>query len=110
MTDTKNNPILLPDGIKYLGPLPETKESFLNSIYPKIKRLNDVLFSLIFILMVWPLMLLLAILIKLDSKGPIIYTQERATIDGKPFKMYKLRTMVVDADKIDLVTHKMILE
>ncbi|MEW5818662.1 MAG: sugar transferase [Cyanobacteriota bacterium] len=99
------NTIQLPDNIQYLGPLPEKKEHFLNKIYPKIKRFNDIFFSLIFILMVWPLMLIIAILIKLDSKGPIFYLQERASINGKPFNLIKLRTMIVDADKIDLVTH-----
>lgn len=94
------------EGVQYLGPLPKKKKTFLNKYYPSIKRVNDIIFSLIFILMVWPLLLIIAICIKLDSKGPVLYLQERASIGGKPFKLFKLRTMVVDADKVDLVTHQ----
>lgn len=98
--------IKLPDGIEYLGPLPEKKDNFINKHYLKIKRFNDFVLSLIFIGMVWPLLLLITIFIKLDSKGPVFYTQERISKNGKPFKMFKLRTMVQDADKIDIVTHQ----
>ena len=46
-----------------------------------------------------PLFIILAIIIKLDSKGPVFYSQERIGKDGKPFTIYKFRTMVQDAEK-----------
>jgi lipopolysaccharide/colanic/teichoic acid biosynthesis glycosyltransferase len=47
-----------------------------------------------------PLLLVSAIAIKLTSRGPVFYLSERIGLDGKPFQMIKLRTMVVDADKM----------
>ena len=44
-------------------------------------------------------MLILAVCIKLDSKGPIFYRQERITQYGRPYRIFKFRTMVADADK-----------
>jgi lipopolysaccharide/colanic/teichoic acid biosynthesis glycosyltransferase len=92
--------------IEYLGPLPEKKDTWLNRYYPSIKRFNDIFFSAVVLLFSLPLLIFLAILIKLDSRGPVFYIQERATKDGKLFNLYKLRTMTVDADKVDLVTHQ----
>lgn len=47
-------------------------------------------------------MLVLALLIKLESKGPVFYRQERITKYGKKFRIFKFRTMVQDADKKEL--------
>ena len=52
--------------------------------------------GLIFCALPW---LVIAVLIKLDSKGPVFFLQERAGKDNKPFKIYKFRTMTVGADK-----------
>ncbi len=60
-----------------------------------IKRSFDIVFSLGFILIFSPFFLLIAILIKLTSKGPIFYTQERVGLDNKVFGMIKFRSMVV---------------
>ena len=46
-----------------------------------------------------PVMLILAVCIKLDSKGPVFYRQERITQYGKTYRIFKFRTMVTDADK-----------
>jgi lipopolysaccharide/colanic/teichoic acid biosynthesis glycosyltransferase len=62
-----------------------------------IKRIFDLLFSLILLLLTFPLMLLVALLIKLESKGPSIFKQERVGQNGSTFTMYKFRSMVVDA-------------
>lgn len=51
------------------------------------------------LLLLWPLLIVLAIAVKLDSKGPAIFVQDRLTLDGKVFHMYKFRTMCVDAEK-----------
>jgi len=64
-----------------------------------IKRVMDIVISLIVIVITSPLMLVTALLIKWYDKGPAIYSQERVTINNKPFKLYKFRTMVVNAEK-----------
>jgi exopolysaccharide biosynthesis polyprenyl glycosylphosphotransferase len=63
-----------------------------------LKRTFDIVTSALAILVLLPLWLLLALLIKLDSKGPVFYTQERVGMDGRLFLLYKFRTMIADAD------------
>ncbi|NSX38677.1 sugar transferase [Pseudarthrobacter oxydans] len=62
------------------------------------KRLFDVTVSAGLILLATPAMVLVAVLIKLDSRGPILFRQERVGIEGKLFRMLKFRSMVVDAE------------
>ena len=64
-----------------------------------LKRLFDILMSLILLIILFPILLIISIIIKIDSKGPIFYRQLRITKYGKEFKIFKFRTMVVDADK-----------
>ena len=63
------------------------------------KRLIDIVASFVSLLILLPVYLTLAILVKLSSKGPIFFTQERIGLMGKPFKIIKFRTMYVDAEK-----------
>lgn len=63
-----------------------------------IKRLLDICFSLAALAVLSPLMLLIAVIIKFDSKGPIFFSQKRCGKDGKDFNMLKFRTMVQGAD------------
>ncbi|MCR0385074.1 sugar transferase [[Clostridium] innocuum] len=71
------------------------------------KRIFDIVMSLIMIIITSPLLLLLSIWIKLDSKGPVFYRQARITQYGEIFHIYKFRTMIVNADKLGtLVTTK----
>ncbi len=63
------------------------------------KRTIDFVISLIVLLLIWPLLVIIAIIVKLDSKGPAIFVQERLTLGGRVFKMYKFRTMIVNAEK-----------
>ncbi len=65
-----------------------------------IKRSFDIIFSLILLIVLFPIFIILAALIKIDSKGPVFYRQERITTYGKVFKIFKFRTMVQNADKI----------
>ncbi len=65
-----------------------------------IKRCLDILFSLIGLIIFLPFFPLIAIAIKLDSHGPIIFFQERAGENGKPFKLVKFRTMVDGAENL----------
>ena len=63
-----------------------------------VKRSFDLIASALAILILLPVWLLIALLIKLDSKGPVFYTQERVGMDGRLFLLYKFRTMKADAD------------
>ena len=65
-----------------------------------IKRLLDIILCLIATIILSPIFLIIAILIKIDSKGPVFFLQERLGKDGKVFKIIKFRTMVVNAEHI----------
>lgn len=64
-----------------------------------LKRSFDIIMSLILLIILSPIFIVLAIWIKIDSKGPVFYRQERVTTYGKIFKILKFRTMIQDADK-----------
>lgn len=66
---------------------------------PVVKRLFDIVFSGMLLLLLSPIMLIVAILIKLESKGPIIYKSKRVGTGYKIFDFYKFRSMRPDADK-----------
>ena len=63
-----------------------------------LKRTFDLLVAALSIVLLLPLWLLVALIIKLDSKGPVFYTQERVGMDGRLFLLYKFRTMKAGAD------------
>jgi exopolysaccharide biosynthesis polyprenyl glycosylphosphotransferase len=63
-----------------------------------LKRTFDLLFAALAIVLLFPLWLIIALLIKLDSRGPVFYTQERVGMDGRLFLLYKFRTMKAGAD------------
>jgi len=62
------------------------------------KRLFDLLFTIPGFLLLAPFMLIIAIWIRLDSKGPVFFRQERVGQSGKPFRILKFRTMCIDAE------------
>lgn len=64
-----------------------------------LKRVFDVIFSAVVLVVFSPLILSISILIKLSSRGPIFFTQERVGLDGQSFKVFKFRTMRTDAEK-----------
>ena len=65
-----------------------------------LKRLMDLVGGLILLILLVIPMIVISIMIKLDSEGPVFYRQERVTTYGKHFKIHKFRTMVSNADKI----------
>lgn len=67
--------------------------------YEKIKRFFDICLSSAALVVLSPLLLVIAILIYLEDKGPVIYSQTRIGKDGRAFKLYKFRSMCVDADE-----------
>ncbi|ALU36980.1 putative undecaprenyl-phosphate N-acetylgalactosaminyl 1-phosphate transferase [Clostridium coskatii] len=75
--------------------------------YHFLKRTIDIIFSFVGIIAFFPIMFVVAVAIKLDSKGPIIFSQARVGKNGKIFKMYKLRSMTHDAEQLlDNLQHK----
>ncbi len=80
-------------------PLIGVREPVIEGVDWVVKRTFDLSLSALAILFLWPWMLLVALLIKLDSEGPVIFKQQRVGENGKFFWMYKFRTMVEGADK-----------
>jgi Undecaprenyl-phosphate glucose phosphotransferase len=79
-------------------PILTVRECPLDGWNRAVKRAVDLLISILFLLILSPVILLLALLVKLGSRGPVFYVQERMGFDGKIFKIYKFRTMRVDAE------------
>lgn len=65
-----------------------------------VKRLFDITVSLILLILLSPVFLVISIMIKTDSKGPVMFRQVRVTQYGKTFRIFKFRTMVTDAEKL----------
>ncbi len=75
-------------------------------IYQVVKRIFDIVASIVGLIVLAPLFLVVAILIKREDGGPIFFVQERTGLNNKPFKMYKFRTMCENAAEM----HKFLLE
>jgi len=94
---------------KYLKKIPAKliKNEDLNYIYPNrnkrysilLKRIFDLIFSIALFIITSPIVIITAILIKIEDGGPIFYSQIRNGIDNKPYKIYKLRSMIENAEK-----------
>ena len=65
-----------------------------------IKRAFDLVISTFTLLVAWPIMLVIAVVIKLGSPGPVLFVQERVGENGQPFRIFKFRSMVVDAEQL----------
>jgi len=73
-------------------------------MYKKLKRIIDFLLSLVSITFIWWILAIIAVAIKIESKGPIIFKQKRIGINKSEFYIYKFRTMKIDTPK-DMPTH-----
>jgi len=71
---------------------------FYMTFFKILKRVLDIIISLSALIILWPVLLLIAIAVKVGTKGPAVFKQERAGKNGKPFVFYKFRTMRTDAD------------
>jgi exopolysaccharide biosynthesis polyprenyl glycosylphosphotransferase len=85
--------------ILFLGGLTGMMIRFVRKSYDKFKRYSDLLLATLGFLISLPVLIFTAILIKLTSKGPVLYKQNRVGKNGDIFEIYKLRTMVIDAEK-----------
>lgn len=101
--------MLIPDlQYNYLGytieefegiPMIEVNPVRMSAAHALLKRFVDILGALVGLLILSPLFILISILVKLTSRGPIFYGQERMSVDGKTFTMWKFRSMKVDAEQ-----------
>jgi exopolysaccharide biosynthesis polyprenyl glycosylphosphotransferase len=80
-------------GRRYIGFAPVASVSW-------IKRAVDMVLTSLGLLAISPLLIGIAIAVKLDSRGPILYRQERVGKDGRRFRIYKFRSMVIDAERL----------
>lgn len=71
-----------------------------SSLYEIIKRTIDIVISGIALIILSPVLLVVGICIKLESKGPIFFSQKRVGLNGEEFNMFKLRSMVVNAEEL----------
>jgi len=85
----KEHWFLFTDGFEKLG----------SNVYRRLKRAIDLVVSSIILIITFPMGFITALAIKLNSKGPIFFSQERAGENQKPFNLFKFRTMVSDAEK-----------
>ena len=81
-------------------PLLTVSEIRLKGFNAAVKRGADIIFSLLGLVLLSPLFLLFAILVKLTSPGPVFFAQERIGLDGISFPMFKFRSMIKDADRL----------
>jgi lipopolysaccharide/colanic/teichoic acid biosynthesis glycosyltransferase len=72
---------------------------FARKRFEEFKRVSDIILSIVGLTIASPVLIFVALLIKLESRGPVIYRQNRVGKNGKVFKIYKLRTMRLDAEK-----------
>ncbi len=85
--------------IRYLKEVESMEEVKAKKSYLLIKRATDLFVGVFGLILLSPVFLVVALLIKLDSSGPIFFVQERVGKKGKPFKIYKFRTMVKNAEE-----------
>ncbi len=80
-----------------VGPFPMIEEiDPLPGYYRHVKRVSDIILTLFFLILFSPVWALISILIKIDSKGPVLFKHERVGKDGKLFRMYKFRSMYME--------------
>ena len=101
MTPDKNNAFMSRARFSnlYGDPLVDVSGNTMSEGGKNIKRVMDIVISAVLLLLLIPVYLIMSILIKMDSKGPIIFSQERVGYHNKKFNIYKFRSMVVDAEK-----------
>lgn len=112
MEDLKNSTVdvkIVPDVYQFISaggsieefeglPVISVQESPIEGVNMFLKRMLDVVISLFALVILSPLLTLIAILVKLTSKGSVLYVQERVSLDGSRFPIYKFRTMRIDAE------------
>ncbi len=80
-------------------PIVKLNDSPLDGIGALLKRLTDLVLGGLGMILISPLLIFVALLVKLTSRGPVFYAQERCGLDGRSFKMWKFRSMRIDAEE-----------
>lgn len=78
----------------------DVKTKISKKVYIKIKRVIDVIFASIALILLSPVFAIIAIAIKIDSKGPVFFTHKRIGKNGNIIKLYKFRSMVINAEEL----------
>jgi len=93
--------VMVQSSVDIVGGLPliGLREPRIDGVAWAVKRAFDVTLTLAGLFFIWPLILLIALVIKLTSPGPVIFRQERVGENGRPFWVYKFRTMILNADR-----------
>ena len=78
----------------------DVKTKISKTVYIKIKRVIDVIFASIALILLSPVFAIIAIAIKIDSKGPVFFTHKRIGKNGNIIKLYKFRSMVINAEEL----------
>jgi exopolysaccharide biosynthesis polyprenyl glycosylphosphotransferase len=108
-TDTNVNIKIMPDMYEIISGMAKTNQIYgipLIDVLPQllpvgsrvIKKLIDILISIVVLVLLSPLLIFISLMIKLTSRGPVFYSQERVGRNGKIFKMHKFRSMKIDAE------------
>ena len=86
--------------LKHIGQIPIVveDEEEVGKAYLTIKRCSDILMSIIFMILFFPVFLVVSVAIKMDSKGAVFFKQKRVGINGKSFEIYKFRSMTTESD------------
>ena len=79
-------------------PLVDISKTEMSQCMLNIKRVSDIMVSLITLIVISPLLLIVALVVKYSSKGPVFYKQRRIGYHKRPFNIYKFRSMYVDAE------------
>jgi len=90
--------LLIKANLNLIDDIPVFNVKDYNEDNNQIKRILDLVVAVAALIAAFPIMVIIAVMIKLDSPGPVIYKQERVTKGGKVFTLYKFRTMVQDAE------------
>jgi len=83
-----------------MSPIPNEHLTRPLPYYRIIKRLIDLIIASASLILLAPLLILIAVLIWIDSRGPALFKQQRIGLDGKPFTFYKFRSMKIDTDPL----------
>jgi putative colanic acid biosynthesis UDP-glucose lipid carrier transferase len=103
--DTSAMGILSNKTVDFLGmPVVELNSPASSGIHGIAKEIFDKVFALIALVLLWPLMLTLAILIKFSSRGPVLFRQPRLGLNGRRFSIYKFRSMKLHTEAAETVT------
>lgn len=80
-------------------PMIEYSSDLRSPFFRNVKRTSDIIVSILALLLLSPLYLAIAVAVRLDSSGPIFFSQQRIGLSGRPFNIYKFRSMYVDAEQ-----------